>query len=148
MDRWEKLPPYRAVVAVDTREFSSLTSAGMQQVNADIQRLLAEAMSAIGLSTSWEKRYFGQHTGDGYVAGFDPEYLPALVGCFPQALYTLLRQHPRPDGKPLQMRVSIHVGPLPDSGLGVPMVETHRLLDDDGLRHILARLPLRSPLWP
>jgi len=144
---WEKLPPYRAVVAVDARDFSSLDSAGMQRVNESIRGLLAQAMSAIGLSSSWEKHYFGQHTGDGYVAGLDPEYLPALVGCFPEALCALLREHPRPDGKSFQLRVSLHIGPLPDDGLGVPMVETHRLLDDDGLRRLLARAtPRRTPL--
>lgn len=142
--KWEKLWPYRAVVAVDARDFSSLSSGGMQQVNHDIRSLLSEAMSTIGLSSSWEQRYFGQHTGDGYVAGVGPEYLPALVGCFPQALHELLRKHTRPDGRPLQLRVSVHVGPLPDSGLGVPMVETHRLLDDDHLRRLLKRANPRS----
>lgn len=137
--KWEKLWPYRAVVAVDARDFSSLPSRGMQQVNQDIRSLLSVAMSSIGLSSSWEQRSFGQHTGDGYVAGVDPEYLPALVGCFPGALHELLCEHSRPDGHPLQLRVSVHVGPLPDSGLGVPMVETHRLLDDENLRRLLNR---------
>ncbi|MFC8336710.1 hypothetical protein ACFUJX_06870 [Streptomyces rubiginosohelvolus] len=113
----------------------------MQEINADIQRVLAQALSAIGLSARWEQRAFPQHTGDGYVAGLDPEVLPALVGCFPGALSDVLhdykRQHP---GKSvLQLRVSVHVGPLPSSGLGVPMVETHRLLDDQTLRDLLAK---------
>jgi hypothetical protein len=137
--KWEKLWPYRAVVAVDARDFSSLSSSGMQQVNQDIQKLLADALSAVGLSSSWRERHFGQHTGDGYVAGVDPEYLPALVGCFPRSLYELLRNRPRPDGRPLQLRVSVHVGPLPDSGIGDPMVQTHRLLDEDRLRQLLSR---------
>lgn len=144
MWKWEKLWPYRAVVAVDARDFSSLAGTGMQKVNQDIRTLLAEAMSSIGLSSSWEERRFGQHTGDGYVAGVDPEFLPALVGCFPQALCELLRGNPRPDGTPLQLRLSIHVGPLPDSGIGGPMVQTHRLLDDAGLRGLLDRADARS----
>ncbi|MEU1898468.1 hypothetical protein ABZ512_08810 [Nocardiopsis dassonvillei] len=145
--KWEKLWPYRAVVAVDARDFSSLNSSGMQQINQDIRALLSEAMSTIGLSSSWERRYFGQHTGDGYVAGVSPECLPALVGCFPRSLYELLRNRPRPDGTPLQVRVSVHVGPLPDSGIGDPMVETHRLLDDGRLRDLLSRAtPELTPL--
>jgi hypothetical protein len=145
--KWEKLDPYRAVVAVDARDFGSLDSGGMQRVNHDIQQLLAEAMSKIGLSGSWLKRHFGQHTGDGYVAGVEPEDLPPLVGCFPGALRSELHQHRRPDGRPLQLRVSVHVGPLPDSGIGDPMVATHRLLDDGYLRRILAKAtPELTPL--
>ncbi|MFF9631476.1 hypothetical protein ACIQVQ_13815 [Streptomyces rochei] len=138
---WEPLWPYRAVLAVDAKDFSSHTSKRMQEINADIQQVLAQALSAIGLSARWEQRAFPQHTGDGYVAGLDPEVLPALVGCFPGALSDVLhdyrRQHP---GKSvLQLRVSVHVGPLPSSGLGVPMVETHRLLDDENLRNLLKK---------
>ena len=138
---WEPLWPYRAVLAVDARNFSALDSKGMQQVNADIPPLLAQALSASNVSAHWERRMFGQHTGDGYVAGMDPEVLPALVGCFPDALREALasRRAETPARAPLQLRVSIHVGPLPTSGLGVPMVHTHRLLDDDTLRSVLNR---------
>ncbi|MFF9280331.1 hypothetical protein [Streptomyces griseosporeus] len=138
---WEPLWPYRAVLAVDARNFSALDSKGMQQVNADIPPLLAQALSVSNVSAHWERRMFGQHTGDGYVAGMDPEVLPALVGCFPDALRHALsrRRAEAPAGVPLQLRVSIHVGPLPPSGLGVPMVHTHRLLDDDALRGLLNR---------
>ncbi|WYB30159.1 hypothetical protein V6574_09045 [Streptomyces sp. SM1P] len=66
---WKPLWPYRAVLAVDARNFSALDSTGMQQVNADIQPLLAEALDAVDVSAQWERRVFGQHSGDGYVAG-------------------------------------------------------------------------------
>ena len=138
---WEPLWPYRAVLAVDARNFSDLTSKQMQQINADIQQVLAQALTSIGLSAHWRVRMFGQHTGDGYVAGMDPEVLPALVTCFPGALHETLVDWRRAHvgNTPLQLRVSVHVGPLPDSGLGVPMVDTHRMLDDDALRRLLAR---------
>lgn len=142
----QKLNPYRAVVAVDARDFSSLDGNGMAEVNEDVLLLLSQAMSAVGLD-SWEERYFGQHTGDGYVAGVDPEHLPALVSCLPHALRGVLSGHQRPDGIPLQLRLSVHVGPLPDSGIGGPMVETHRLLDDARLRGLLSRAtPELTPL--
>ncbi|WP_157850241.1 hypothetical protein [Streptomyces rimosus] len=113
----------------------------MQDINADIQRVLAQALSATGLSAHWERRAFPQNTGDGYVAGLDPKVLPALVGCFPEALSNVLHERRRqyPGQSVLQLRVSVHVGPLPPSGLGVPMVETHRLLDDQVLRDLLVR---------
>ncbi|MEU8945310.1 hypothetical protein [Streptomyces sp. NPDC048489] len=138
---WEPLWPYRAVLAVDARNFSALDSKGMQQVNADIPPLLTQALNASNVSAQWKRRMFGQHAGDSYVAGMDPEVLPALVGCFPDALREVLasRRAESPASTPLQLRVSIHVGPLPTSGLGVPMVHTHRLLDDDALRAVLSR---------
>lgn len=138
---WEPLWPYRAVLAVDARNFSALDSKGMQQVNADMQPLLSEALSASNVSAHWERRVFGQHAGDSYVAGMDPEVLPALVGCFPDALRQALarRRAAAPASTPLQLRVSIHVGPLPHTGLGVPMVHIHRLLEDDALRALLNR---------
>ncbi|MGA5312540.1 hypothetical protein ACPCTK_00280 [Streptomyces pseudogriseolus] len=118
-----------------------MDSKGMQRVNADIPQLLTQALSASNVSAHWERRMFGQHAGDSYVAGMDPEVLPALVGCFPDALRGALarRRAELRGGPPLQLRVSIHVGPLPNSGLGVPMVHTHRLLDDDALRAVLNR---------
>lgn len=141
MPSWEKLWPYRAVLAVDARGFSAHTSRIMQQLNADIQHVLAQTLSVIGMSGRWEQRMFGQHTGDGYVAGLEPEVLPGLVGCFPDALRKVLLEWRtgHPGQPPLQLRASIHVGPLPATGLGVPMVHTHRLLDDQALRDLLAR---------
>lgn len=141
MPSWEKLWPYRAVLAVDARSFSAHTSKIMQQVNTDIQRVLAQTLSAIGMSGRWERRMFGQHTGDGYVAGLEPEVLPGLVGCFPEALRQVLTEWriSHPGQPPLQLRASMHVGPLPTTGLGVPMVHTHRLLDDQALKDLLAR---------
>lgn len=137
-----RLWPYRAVLAVDARNFSSHTSTVMRQINADIQRVVEGALGAIGLGEDWERRAFPQHTGDGYVAGMDTAVLPALVGWFPEALQAALWQWRRanPGLPPLQLRVSVHVGPLPDDGLGVPMVHTHRLLDDSALRELLARV--------
>ncbi|MFC5801170.1 hypothetical protein [Streptomyces formicae] len=113
----------------------------MQQINADVQEVLDRSLAAIGLSGHWERRHFPQHTGDGYVAGMNAEVLPALVGSFPEAVRAELWQWRRanPRLQPLQLRVSVHVGPLPADGLGVPMVHTHRLLDDQALRDLLAR---------
>lgn len=138
---WEPLWPYRAVLAVDARNFSANTSRVMGEINTDIQRLLAEALSEVGCSGRWERRMFAQHTGDGYVAGLEPESLPALVGLFPGSLRSRLDEWrvAHPDQAPLQLRVSIHVGPPPLTGLGVPMVETHRLLDSEASRDILAK---------
>ncbi len=138
---WDRLPPCRAVLAVDARNFSAHTSKVMQELNPEIQHLLTMALDDIGLAASWEAREFGQHTGDGYVAGLQQEVLPGLVGPFPTALQRRLaeRNAEHRGRTPLQLRVSIHAGPLPDSGLGVPMVHTHRLLDDAALRELLAR---------
>jgi hypothetical protein len=138
---WDRLPSYRAVLAVDARNFSSLTSTTMREVNTGIREVLAQALNAIGLEADWREHKFGQHTGDGYIGGLDPRVLPGLVGSFPQALSLALRQWKVSEraAEPVQLRVSVHVGPLDDTGIGDPMVHTHRLLDEGLLRRLLDR---------
>ncbi|GAB3936294.1 hypothetical protein GCM10029976_047810 [Kribbella albertanoniae] len=136
---WEPLPPYRAVLAVDARNFSPLNSAGQRAVNAGIQEVLAQTLATIGMEADWRHHTFGQHTGDGYVGGLDPILLPGLVGSFPEALSSALRGWRSDYLDDLQLRVSVHVGPLDDTGIGDPMVHTHRLLDEDLLRKLLDR---------
>ncbi|MFI5729273.1 hypothetical protein ACIA49_04070 [Kribbella sp. NPDC051587] len=138
---WQDLPPYRAVLAVDTRNFSALDSEAQREVNSGIREVLRSALDVIGLSTEWRKHDFGQHTGDGYVGGLVPTCLPGLIGSFPAALSEALRQW-KPRGNvadPVQLRVSVHVGPLDETGIGDPMVHTHRLLDENSLRRVLDR---------
>jgi hypothetical protein len=121
------------VLAVDARNFSALTSREMGEVNVEIREVLARALASIDLEADWREHEFGQHTGDGYVGGLEPRVLPGLVGSFPEALSLALQ------GRTFQLRVSVHVGPLAGTGIGDPMVHTHRLLDDELLRRLLNR---------
>ncbi|MCX2733913.1 hypothetical protein OOZ19_27020 [Saccharopolyspora sp. NFXS83] len=140
--RTKQLPPYRAVFAVDTKDFSNSPSAHQQQLSRDIPDLLAQALDQAGLSRLWENRVFGTSTGDGYYFGVDATDVPFLVDPFLTELDEVLQDHDevvraRDRALRLRLRASIHLGPIPDSGLSTAMNETHRLLDSAPVRKIL-----------
>jgi hypothetical protein len=134
------LPPYRAVLVVDARRFSDNSSAHQTLLNARIVQVLEAAFIRAGLGDAWEGRRFSGHTGDGYIAGLPPETLPHVLHPFLRELQAELRERDRRRGgwEPrLRLRASVHLGPLPDNGVGAPMTETHRLLDSDQVRQAL-----------
>lgn len=141
------LPPYRAVLAVDAEKYTHNGAYHQQVLSASIPTVLEEAFNRAGLTEVWRERRFPQSSGDGYVIGFRPEHLPFLVhpflGHLQEALEDLqpgLAAHERE--LRLRLRVSIDVGPLPDShdnkdpidGIRRAMNDTHRLLDADPVR--------------
>ncbi|WP_243792193.1 hypothetical protein [Saccharopolyspora gloriosae] len=140
--RTKQLPPYRAVFAVDTKDFSNSPSAHQEQLSQDIPKLLQRALEQCGLSRLWDTSVFGTSTGDGYYFGVDATDAPFLVDPFLTELNDVLEEH---DEKVraidrnlrLRLRASIHLGPIPDSGLSTAMNETHRLLDSAPVRKVL-----------
>ncbi|MER5391227.1 hypothetical protein [Saccharopolyspora sp. NPDC002686] len=96
------------------------------------------------MSRLWKTRLFGTSTGDGYYFGVDAVDTPFLVDPFLRELQDVLETHDevvRARSRDLRMRLraSIHVGPIPDSGLATPMNETHRLLDSQPVRRVLSK---------
>lgn len=144
------LPPYRAVLAVDAERYTRHSPYHQQILSTTIPTVLEEAFRRSGMEEAWWERRFPQGTGDGYVAGVEPENLPFLVhpllGHLQEALEDTqpgLASHERE--LRLRLRVSIDVGPLPDSrgrqepldGIGRAMNDTHRLLDSPPVREEL-----------
>ncbi|RLK60717.1 adenylate/guanylate cyclase domain-containing protein [Actinokineospora cianjurensis] len=146
--RATRLPPYRALLVVDIRDFSGLLGRHHAEVTDRVPSVLKAAFERCGLTDVWEGRRFGFSTGDGYAAGFPAEVLPLLLTPFLRALHEELEFWDRvaADAAPLRMRVSVHVGPVTDSGRellsegsGVARVEAHRLLDSAPVRDLLTR---------
>lgn len=145
--RVRELPPYRAVLAVDVKNFSGVPAAQHRELTQRIPLLLKHAFTQANYASVWDDRRFAQSEGDGYVVGFRHEVLPILVGPVVDALQEVLELHNqmRTGGGPsLRMRLSIAAGPLNDSGenqpgdgTGAAMVETHRLLDCEPVRQLL-----------
>ncbi|GAB3210411.1 hypothetical protein ACQEU5_14260 [Marinactinospora thermotolerans] len=144
------LPPYRAVLAVDTQKYTRHSGYHQQILSRTVQSVLEDACRRAELGELWENRRFPQSTGDGYVFGAEPEKMPFLVHPFLHHLQEAL-EDVQPDLAAhdrelrLRLRVSVHVGPLPDSrgedpfdGIGPAMNDTHRLLDSDPVRTELA----------
>jgi hypothetical protein len=142
------LPPYRALLAVDTEKFSRNPSARLPGLGARLPQVLQEAMTRSGLDHVWRDRRFDQSTGDGYVLGTEPEHLPFLVHPLLDNLHEVLVEHDRQlraedRGLRLRLRVSLHVGPVPDAQdplhdrVSTPTNETFRLLDAVPVRQAL-----------
>ncbi|MER7015908.1 hypothetical protein ABT324_31115 [Saccharopolyspora sp. NPDC000359] len=142
--RSRQLPPYRTVFAVDAKGFSDAPSAHQEQLGQEIPQLLEQALAQCNLSRLWETRVFGASTGDGYYFGVEAVDTPFLVDPLLGELQDVLEAHDgvvRARSRDLRMRLraSIHVGPIPDSGLATPMNETHRLLDSQPVRDVLSK---------
>ena len=138
-----ELPGYRAVLAVDVKNFSGVKAADHLKLTTLIPVLLERTFGRAGYAHVWAERRFPVSEGDGFVVGFRPEVLPILLGPVVDALQDELAFHHEMSHAP-RMRVSIAVGPANDTGTGLagdgsgaPMVETHRLLDCEPVRRLL-----------
>ncbi|MFH0177354.1 hypothetical protein ACIA6D_09690 [Streptomyces cacaoi] len=138
------LPPYRALFAVDAKDFTGLPAVQHGPVSRLIPELVDQALERADLSELRNAKKFSASTGDGVVFGFDPVFLPFVLWPFLHVLDGVLgaynQQHVGPR---IRLRASVHVGPLPDSGEpgdgnGTPRNDTHRLLDSRPVKAILA----------
>ncbi|UOZ02529.1 hypothetical protein [Amycolatopsis sp. WQ 127309] len=143
-----ELPPYRALLAVDIRDFSGVLAKDHARITDAIPTILCSAFQRCGLSEIWHRQRFGFGTGDGYALGLPSTMLPFLLNPFLAALQEELvyRSEVHADPVPLRMRVSVHIGPVTDSGAdllsegsGTARIETHRLLDAGPVRELLNR---------
>jgi hypothetical protein len=139
-----ELPPYRAVFAVDMKNFSGNAPAQYPGLTEQIPVIVERAFARIGALQTWMERRFPSGRGDGFVVGFRPAVLPLLVGPFLDGLQAELAEYHQPGQSRIRMRVSLTVGPLADSGegrlsdgAGAAIVEAQRLLDSDPLRWLL-----------
>ncbi|HEY8374797.1 MAG TPA: hypothetical protein VIL00_18860 [Pseudonocardiaceae bacterium] len=146
-----ELPPYRALLVVDIKDFSSRRGRYHKELTRAVPDILHRAFRRCGLAEVWEERRFAAPTGDGMAVGFRSGLLPFLINPFLGALQEELTErsaaHPaREREQPLRMRVSITVGPVTDSGQNRPedgsgeaRIEVHRLLDSEPVRDLLTR---------
>lgn len=147
-----ELPPYRALLVVDTKGFGSNPGAAQAVVSAAIPDVLSQAFTRAGLRDVWETALFPHGTGDGYGLGFDPRFLPAVVTRFFDELQAVLAERDarlRSAARParLRMRASLNVGPILEpapgttsaAAIGSAVITTHRLLDADPVRAVLER---------
>lgn len=141
-----RLPPYRAILAVDTVRFTDNRSADQPQLSETVPVVLEQALQACHLSDVWKTRRFPEGTGDGYVFGTLPEYLPFLVDPLFDQLQLILEEQSqhlaaRHRDLRLRLRVSVHVGPVPDDegrhSIGKPINDTFRLLDSTPIKDAL-----------
>ncbi|MET9000762.1 hypothetical protein [Amycolatopsis sp. NPDC004169] len=149
---FDELPPYRALLVVDTKGFGGNPAATQAMLSAAIPDVLSQAFARAGLREVWETALFPHGTGDGYGLGFDPRFLPAVVSRFFDELEAVLaerdaRLRSAARSVRLRMRASLNVGPIlePEPGttaaaaIGSAVITTHRLLDAAPVRAVLER---------
>jgi hypothetical protein len=138
------LPPYRALLAVDAKDFTGLPALLHAPVSQLIPELVDQALSKAALDEVKDDKSFPANTGDGVVFGFDPAQLPFVVWPFLNTLDDVLaRYNALSVGPRIRLRASVHVGPLPDDGgsgdgNGTPRNDTHRLLDSRPVKAVLS----------
>lgn len=138
------LPPYRALLAVDAKDFTGLPAVLHAPVSQMIPELVDQALTKAGLTGLQQDKRFPANTGDGIVFGFDTSQLPFVIWPFLNVLDEVLAQYNALSvGPRIRLRASVHVGPLPDEGHpgdgnGTPRNDTHRLLDSRPVKAVLA----------
>ncbi|MFI9627620.1 hypothetical protein [Streptomyces sp. NPDC052042] len=138
------LPPYRALFAVDAKDFTGLSAVQHGPVSQLIPELVDQALERAGLHELRDSKRFPASTGDGVVFGFDPAMLPFVLWPFLGVLDDVLGSYNQQFvGPRIRLRASVHVGPLPDAGRpddgnGTARNDTHRLLDSRPVKAILA----------
>ncbi|GGN32920.1 hypothetical protein FHR83_001734 [Actinoplanes campanulatus] len=140
------LPPYRAILAVDAKDFTKLPASAHEDTSVAIKSVVGSAMRDAGLEADWVEPFFFGDTGDGFAVGLPTRILPFLIDPFPVLLQDRLaqRRNEHPGEVALRLRVSLHVGPLPvdsaapsSTGNGAARNDTHRLLDADVIKEAL-----------
>jgi hypothetical protein len=143
-DKSRRLPDYKAVFAVDAKNFTGLPALLHAPVSQLVSQIADEALEEAGLSEVKDIRSFPANTGDGVVFGLPPWLLPFIIWPYLAVLDSVLgRYNARTPAARIRLRVSINVGPLPDSGdpgdgNGTARTDTHRLLDSQPVKALLA----------
>ncbi|AJE84255.1 hypothetical protein SLNWT_3879 [Streptomyces albus] len=140
-----RLPPYRGLVAVDAKDFTGYPAIEHSVISEAIPELLRISFEKAGIPEIWQERRFPDSTGDGYVFGFDPRMMPFVVHPWLAVLQdelTAFNVHSTGSLR-IRLRVSLHVGPVTDSGAefdgkGTARNDTHRLLDSRPVKAMLA----------
>ncbi|ONI77416.1 hypothetical protein BWI15_02560 [Kribbella sp. ALI-6-A] len=142
------LPPYRSLLVVDMKDYSGSPGRYQTELTQQIPKILKATFKRAGLASVWSQKTFHNTTGDGYAVGLPAEILPLLLNPYLGLLQAELedRNRVRRHGhQSIRFRVSIHVGPVHDSGTnssgdgsGAARVELHRLLDSQPVRQLLA----------
>jgi hypothetical protein len=143
----EDLPPYRAVLAVDAKDFTKTPGRLHQSISGLIPQLVRDAFAAIEQAELWDEPAFFGPTGDGFAIGVPTDALPHLIHPLLPELQRVLARYDRSrraSEPQIRLRASLNVGPvkLHDNpylgGNGVARNDTHRLLDSKPVRAILA----------
>ncbi|MFE6748732.1 hypothetical protein ACFVGM_22975 [Kitasatospora purpeofusca] len=143
--RSRRLPPYRGIVAVDAKGFTGHPAIEHGEISRAIPELLEESFVRADLAEVWDDRRFPASTGDGYVFGCDPAWMPFVIHPWLNTLQEMLEEFNLHTWGTvgMRLRVGLNIGPLSDRGRdfdgnGTARNDTHRLLDSRPVKDALA----------
>jgi hypothetical protein len=138
---------YIGVLAVDVREFSKYNNDQQKTIVALLPEILQQAAMRARVEQLWQQNEFRAPRGDGYLVGFSPDLLSAVVDKFFDALQVELRLNSprfRGLGIEVRLRAAVDLGPVhafdadvTDSPTGNVMVNATRLADTREVRALL-----------
>ncbi|MGK4591678.1 hypothetical protein [Amycolatopsis sp. w19] len=138
---------YIGVLAVDVRRFSRYNNDQQKAIAAMLPEILQQAAIRASVEHLWEQNEFLAPRGDGYLVGFSPDLLSAVVDKFFDALQVELRLNSprfRTLGIEVRLRAALDLGPVhafdasvTDSPAGNVMVNAARLTDTQEVRALL-----------
>ncbi|MGW9426662.1 hypothetical protein ACWHA1_01745 [Streptomyces decoyicus] len=136
------IPDYRALVVIDMKGYSKVHSHLMPAMRDGLDSSLATAFAASGLGEEWEKNLHWSDTGDGCILVMPVRRMWRLVDPLPDVLDGILARYDaeRLASTPeIRVRMSVHVGPLPESFRGDAINDACRLIDSDAARDAVDR---------
>ncbi|WP_338930849.1 hypothetical protein WEB32_04615 [Streptomyces netropsis] len=142
LDDSRDLPDFQALVVFDMKGYSKVPSHQMPAMRDALDNMLATAFAESGLGYEWEQRPYWSDTGDGCILALPVRRMWRLVDPLPEVLDGVLARYDRERfaATPgIRVRMSVHVGPLPDSYRGDPINDACRLIDSDAARDAVDR---------
>lgn len=139
------LPPYRAVLVVDARDFTAPRRPAGDRAGDLVPTLLGAAFAEAGLGAYWAAPAARDDRADGHRVVLPTSVLPRLVDTVPLLLEERLTRYgqERRAGDPeLRLRMSVDVRPAahapPRDAPGRQREQLHRLHDTTPVRAVLA----------
>ncbi|MFE7529099.1 hypothetical protein ACFU7Y_25775 [Kitasatospora sp. NPDC057542] len=131
------IPDYRALFVIDMKGYSAVQSWRMTDYWGDLEGMLATAFVQSGLGSEWHDPLYRDSTGDGLILALPLAKARLLVDPLAENLHRLLADHDRErlaSVPSIRVRMSVHVGPLPDSHRGDPINDLCRFVASDAAR--------------
>ncbi len=133
---WD-LPPEQTLFAVDIKDFSKAPEHRQPMLRQALDSALESAFTQSGLAAEWKDPTYFQDTGDGCILVLSPtrtwRLVDPLIRLLNEELHGYEQQRER-DDPPLLVRVSVHVGPMPESNLADAINDVARFVDCDAVR--------------
>ncbi|MFR9727941.1 hypothetical protein ACL03H_01850 [Saccharopolyspora sp. MS10] len=132
---------------MDARGYSDHDTAGQELIARTLLPVLQRGAERARLSKLFEDNGFQAFRGDGYLVGFHPDLVPAVVDRYFDALQAVLRREAaqrRADDVELRVRAALHLAPLrefdersTDSPAGEEVVRAARMVNSTPARALL-----------